>query len=529
MKEALNLLSNVVHQFQKERGSACLFLGSDGKRFEKHLAQQFLETDRSLSLLEKTHKQWSAEGLFKASLQTKLEELLGKKEILAKERLSIQNLKTKSSGIINTYTHEIITPLLNLMIEVALFDEDNDPTKVSAYANFLQWKERVGRERAIGLRGFLTASFDSKEFIEHLQFLISEQESYERTFLALVDEGQKLCLQKQFQGKVLQEVEQIHKSLENTGKATPIRKLTAESWFELMTRKIDLMRQVEMLLVDTLNKNEQRQTNIAAADISAAQNGISKEYREFVHRLPLFSGLSEKLFSELLKHAQIREYNKGKLLFLEGEQATRLYIVLSGWVKLFKGTAGGEEAILQMLSSGDTLAESAVFLNMPFPVSAQIAETAKIMTLPAPIIREQIRNSNELAVGMLTSMSQRSHYLIQQIERTRLKSAEERVGWFLLKMLLEQDRIPDAVTLPYDKSLIASYLDMKPETFSRTLKQFKDRGFRIENDMIILPNIASLCDFCDTATSALCKRHGTPACPNPHCGEEEKKQKKAAI
>ena len=47
--------------------------------------------------------------------------------------------------------------------------------------------------------------------------------------------------------------------------------------------------------------------------------------------------------------------------------------------------------------------------------------------------------------------------------------------------------MPDMVELPYDKSLIASYLDMKPETFSRTLKKFKQKGFEIRKDAVILP------------------------------------------
>jgi len=51
-----------------------------------------------------------------------------------------------------------------------------------------------------------------------------------------------------------------------------------------------------------------------------------------------------------------------------------------------------------------------------------------------------------------------------------LKTATERVGWFLLKLGMEQNAgKANAITLPYDKTTIASFLDMTPETFSRTL------------------------------------------------------------
>ncbi len=71
------------------------------------------------------------------------------------------------------------------------------------------------------------------------------------------------------------------------------------------------------------------------------------------------------------------------------------------------------------------------------------------------------------------------------------------------------------MALPYDKSLIASYLDMKPETFSRSLKKFKTAGFQVNKDSVILPKVGALCGFCDSDLSRVCNIHGTEACPNP--------------
>ena len=142
-------------------------------------------------------------------------------------------------------------------------------------------------------------------------------------------------------------------------------------------------------------------------------------------KLPFFINLPEEITSSLLQHAQVREYKKGKLLFLEGEVSSRLHIILSGWVKLFKGTASGDETVLQMLTSGDMVAESAVFLNANYPVSAQVAKKAVVLTLPAPIIRERIKQHNELALRVLDGISQHSHSLIQEFENIRLKPATE--------------------------------------------------------------------------------------------------------
>lgn len=229
--------------------------------------------------------------------------------------------------------------------------------------------------------------------------------------------------------------------------------------------------------------------------------------------LPLFAGLPDVLLEKLSEVSQVREYKKGKLLFLENEPCSRFYIVLSGWVKLFKGNATGEETVLQMLGANETIAESAVFLGVPYPASAQVAEDSVLLSIPAPIIREEIRNNGILALNMVTCISKHSQSMIHQIEATRLKSAVERVGWFLLKLAIESKHVSKEIRLPYDKAMIASFLAMTPETFSRTLKQFKDRGFKIESDAVTLPDINVLCTFCDEETASHCNRHETAECP----------------
>ena len=170
-----------------------------------------------------------------------------------------------------------------------------------------------------------------------------------------------------------------------------------------------------------------------------------------------------------------------------------------------------------MLIGGDTVVGSAVFLNAPYPLSAQIAETATLVSFPAATICQLIRNNNELAVNMLNNISLRSQLLIQQVEMVRLKSATERGGWFLLKTLMAQSEsnkmAKNSIRLPYDKAMIASYLDMKPETFSRTLKRFRNQGFHVENDTIILPDAENLCGFCDKDIASVCARGNTADCP----------------
>lgn len=513
-----------MHEMQKERGSVILFLCSDRAPIEEGLQQRFLESDYSVEELKSKLPEWIEKGLLSESQFEKITDVIDGLKKLNAQRDLVLAKELNATDSIALYSHQIIGPIINVMVEIALSDPENDSSRVSAFANFLNLKERIGRERALGTRGLILDSFNNEEFIENYRFLLSEQDAYKDTFLALATDEQKACYERYMDDYSISKIDEIHEQFKK--KNTKDKHiLSTIDWFELFSQKIDLMYKVKIDLIDTLRKNPieklpSDQTNENNSSIVGLKS-FTDAQQDFIKTLPLFKGLAESSLSELFRNASIGKFKKGDLLFMEGEQPEKLCIILEGWVKLFKGNSNGEETIVQMLTSGDMIAESAVFLKAPYPISAQVAKGAQILTLPASIIRENLKSNNELALNVLTAMSVHSQLLIKGMESIRLKSATERVGWYLLKLLLEQGRVPDMVELPYDKSIIASYLDMKPETFSRTLKKFKQKGFEIRKDAVILPQVKALCGFCDSDVSSICSRHGTPECPNPDCISSE--------
>lgn len=522
MNKTLLYLGDALHKMQAERGCAVLYVSSKGKLFRKELLKAFEESHDVFEKIRGCLKEWHKDHAFDDEFLSKMEIVLDNTETVKSRRNRILNLEFNPTEIISGYSHNVISPLMDILVLVALFNKDNDPSKVSAYSYFLQLKEKTGRIRALGARGLVSKSFDNREFIDRFRFLIAEQDSFKRTFFAMANNRQKKIYETIMRGNAVRKLAKIHNDLK-AGHNVIVPDLTPTGWFNLTSEKMDLMKKVEEKLAETLSKSDFLASDPSQASkisVSRVVEGINAEQREFIEELPFFMDLPEDITSSLLQHAQVREYKKGKLLFLEGEVSSRLHIILSGWIKLFKGTASGNETVLQMLTCGDMVAESAVFLNAAYPVSAQVAKKAVILTLPAPIIRERIKQHNELALRVLDGISKHSQNLIQEFENIRLKPAAERVGWFLLKLLLDQGRVPDLIELPYDKSLIASYLDMKPETFSRTLKRFKENGFKINKSSVILPSINALCGFCDHDLAASCVRHNTPECPNPDCNQE---------
>ncbi len=508
MKEALYILGDVVHYLQKERGCTSIFLYSNGELFNERMVVQFSKSNDIVQSLREKLELWDATKILETELLSKLNAVLKLCLDLPNWRIQVTTKAISVSDCINHYSHQLIAPMLQLMLEIVLKIEKSNPIFVSAYNTFLHWKEWVGLERAIGAKGFGDYGTHDKNFAQHLSFLVYEQNNYQNTYFSLANEVQKTLVTDELKGDEISKINQIHMAIKESPEDETLYTMSMESWFDLLSTKIDALHRAEKRLVDTLTK-EILPTKELQVDSYNGSNSVFGEYKDLILSLQLFSGIPVENLYVLLRNSQIRHFKKGKLLFLEGEQTNLFYVVLKGWVKIFKNTITGKEAILQMLGCGETILESVFFLNTSLPVSGQVVEDATLLYIPASFLREQIKTNTELTINLLSTMARNSQELLRQIENVRMKTVEERIGWFLLKLLLEQGCVSRYITLPFDKSLIASYLNMKRETFSRALKHLKKKGFKIENNTIIIPELNALCNFCDSYMNTNCAISGS--------------------
>ena len=520
MKDVLILLGSVVHELQKERACCCLYVGSDGEIFAREVREQFALTDYEINQLDSNLVHWREHKVLSPTSLKRLTATRDQLILHRQNRRNILRLAWLPAEIIRVFSHDLIYPLIGVSIEMALYDKANDSTRVSAYANFLRWKEHTGRERAIGILGFLTHAFSNPQYVDWLRFQISEQESLQETFINLAGDVQRHCLDRFIYDDAEIEVQKFHALLESNRDAAELQSMTAENWYYLLTQKIDLMLESERQLIISLRRDRDfaEQPKPAKDKPFTEPNEIFDHDESFIRALPLFNGVSQMVVDELLKHQQIRDYDRGTMLIQELRPARQIYIILSGWVKLFKSNPKGEESTLQMLSSGDIIGESQVLLHEPFGENAEIVVKARILSFPADIIFEQVLTCHQLAVNMLKDISRFSQNILRLFKNTRLQTTEQRTGWFLLKSVLDQGGIHQgAYKLPYNKSLIASFLDMRPETLSRTLKQFKAEGLKFEKSTFRLLKPDALCDFCDAHIARSCRLRGTPDCYKPKC------------
>ena len=211
---------------------------------------------------------------------------------------------------------------------------------------------------------------------------------------------------------------------------------------------------------------------------------------------PIFSNLTDAHIAIFQNEARPRSYKKGKVLYLEEESAEYFYVILSGWIKLFHTMPEGDEVIIDMLTKGDLVGESAIFEKGFHTSSAQIVEDTRLLCIPMHTLRDQISRSASLAYNMLSALSRHHRRACGEMALHAKQSAPQRVGYFLLKFCPKNKRQSIKFALPYDKTLIASALGMKNETFSRALNSLRQNiGLRIVGASVEINSVEQLAGF----------------------------------
>lgn len=224
---------------------------------------------------------------------------------------------------------------------------------------------------------------------------------------------------------------------------------------------------------------------------------VGLEDRDLVvlNRVPLFAGLELGSLAGLLAEASIRHFAGPALLFAEGDPAKQFYVVLDGWVRLYRQTTDGRESVIALFARGDAFAEAVMFLGGTFPVSGAVVDEARLLVIPAEPFRRALEGDNELCFKMMASMAVHLHRLVGQVEQLTMRSSTERLAQFLLK-LAGSGADSAIVYLPYDKGLIAARLGMQPETLSRALAKLRALGVETTGRRVTIRNFEALRRHC---------------------------------
>ncbi|MGE0753068.1 MAG: Crp/Fnr family transcriptional regulator [Variibacter sp.] len=213
-----------------------------------------------------------------------------------------------------------------------------------------------------------------------------------------------------------------------------------------------------------------------------------------INRAPIFRAMGETLTRAMLSHRTVRSYDRGEMIFQQGDPAECFFLVLEGWVKLYRQTPDGHEVVVSLFTVGETFAEVMMFRGGRYPATAETVSSVRLLHVDGQILRDAIMRNPQISFEMLAASSLHLRRLVEQVEQLKAQSAPKRIASFLLSLTAPRSGSV-RLALPYEKLLIANRLGMKPESFSRALRRLRNVGISVERDVVRISNIERLAAF----------------------------------
>lgn len=218
---------------------------------------------------------------------------------------------------------------------------------------------------------------------------------------------------------------------------------------------------------------------------------------QLLAHLPLFRQLHPEDIALLTRGCREMRPQRGEHLFQKGDTPTGFFIVAHGQIKLAFPSSRGGEKVVEIIGPGQSFGEAVMFMEKPYPVFAQALVDSLLVHVSKQALFQAMDRDPGLARRMLAGLSLRLHSLIHDMEAYCSLSATQRVvGYFLQSECLGEQKL--VIELPASKQVIASRLNLTPETFSRILHDLTEAGLiRMEGRRIVIPDVGALRRFGD--------------------------------
>ena len=220
------------------------------------------------------------------------------------------------------------------------------------------------------------------------------------------------------------------------------------------------------------------------------EDGDERAKREIVARAGLFQGVEPSAVAALTKQLQPVDFPRGHTVFAEGDPGDRLYIAISGKVKIGRRSPDGHENLLTIMGPSDMFGELSIFDPGPRTSSATTITEVRAVSMDRDALRAWIADRPAIAEQLLRVLARRLRRTNDNLADMIFTDVPGRVAKQLL--LLAQrfgTREGEAMRVTHDltQEEIAQLVGASRETVNKALADFARRGWiRLEGKSVLI-------------------------------------------
>jgi CRP/FNR family transcriptional regulator, cyclic AMP receptor protein len=204
-----------------------------------------------------------------------------------------------------------------------------------------------------------------------------------------------------------------------------------------------------------------------------------KLYAENIRNVSFFSALSDLELEVVAKIAFVKTFNKGYMVFEEGEKRDTLYIVLKGRVKVSLYDEDGREYILDIIGKDGFFGELSLFEELSGFANVMTLEQSDLLVIRRSDFMRLLMENRDFAVSMIRELSKRLRAANEKLKRFAFLGVEGRILEYLMDIAEKSGvKIKDRIIIENGPTQveIASACGCSRETVSRMVKSLAEKG-----------------------------------------------------
>ena len=191
------------------------------------------------------------------------------------------------------------------------------------------------------------------------------------------------------------------------------------------------------------------------------------------NQIKMISAMKPQIDLDILTSygAVVKNYEKGEVLFSEGEKALYYYQVICGSVKMFNTNDDGKEFTQGYFSNGQSFGEPPLFIDEKYPASAMAFQQSEVVKLSREKFLTILDEFPQIQKQFLELMAKRIHNKATASKDIINQKPEFRIQAFLetYKKSEEKEHIP------FTRQEIANFTGLRVETVIRTLSKMNKK------------------------------------------------------
>jgi CRP/FNR family transcriptional regulator, cyclic AMP receptor protein len=207
-------------------------------------------------------------------------------------------------------------------------------------------------------------------------------------------------------------------------------------------------------------------------------------------RAGILQGVDPSAVQDLKAALEPVSFPRAHVIFAEGELGDRLYIVLSGKVKIGRRSPDGRENLLAVFGPSDMFGELSIFDPGPRTSTATTVTEVRAVTMDRTALREWIAKRPEIAEQLLRVIARRLRRTNNMLADLIFTDVPGRVAKALLQLAHDfgtQEGGMLRVTHDLTQEEIAQLVGASRETVNKALADFAHRGWlRLEGKSVLI-------------------------------------------